>query len=290
MARKKTPLVTTPKRPPTLRAAAVGYAGSGGRPLAARRDVRASAPLAPPAADATVLQPMTAPARPSAADQADQAATDTKLSRLPARVLVIGWHLAAVRLLSARCRVSVVETRHDAPAGSATFSDRVIVGDPETLNLNAALDGAQFEAIVVVRLLEHVRDPVAMLAVLRKHLSADGGILAAVPNVMHGRIRLGFLAGRSLAGLLSPDTASPSHWYDSAALQCTFERAGFVITRIDRHLEAFDADAPPMNGTSLPPALVDDLTRDADAMTRTFVAAAHPFPLAGPVRSESRVR
>ena len=186
--------------------------------------------------------------------------------------------------------MSVVETRHDAPAGSATFSDRVIVGDPDALNLNATLDGAQFDAIVAVRLLEHVRDPVGMLTALGKHLSADGGIVAAVPNVMHGRIRLGFLAGRSPAGLLSPDTTSPSHWYDGAALQRTFERAGFVITRIERHIEAFDADAPPLDGTPLPPALVDGLTRDADAMTRTFVVVAHPFPLAGHVRLEMRVR
>ena len=120
-----------------------------------------------------------------------------------------------------------------------------------------------------------------MLTALGKHLSADGGIVAAVPNVMHGRIRLGFLAGRSPAGLLSPDPASPSHWYDVARLQRTFERAGFVITTIDRHIEAFDADASPLNGTPLPPALVDDLTRDADAMTRTFVVVAHRLSAVG---------
>jgi 2-polyprenyl-3-methyl-5-hydroxy-6-metoxy-1,4-benzoquinol methylase len=288
MARKKAPLVTTPRRPAALRAAAVGFAASGGRPLVARRP----SALAEPAAEPTMRQAINAPARPS---DADRDAIETKLFQLVSphsKVLVIGcdtWPLS--RLLSgAGCRVSVVETRHDAPAGSATFSDRVIVGDPDALNLNAALDGAQFDAIVAVRLLEQVRDPVGMLAALGKHLSADGGIVAAVPNVMHGKIRLGFLAGRSPAGLLSSDTSSPSHWFDVAALQGTFERAGFVITTIDRHLEAFAADAPPLNGTPLPPALVDGLMRDADAMTRAFVVVAHPFPLAGHVRLELRVR
>jgi 2-polyprenyl-3-methyl-5-hydroxy-6-metoxy-1,4-benzoquinol methylase len=290
MTRKKAPLGTTPPRAPTLRATSVGYAGS--RSLAARRDVGRTAPLAEPAAGPAVRPPMMAPPRPG---EADRDAIETKLFQLVSahsRVLVIGcdtWPLSR-SLSGAGCRVSVVETRHDAPAGSATFSDRVIVGDPDTLNLNATLDGAQFDAIVVVRVLEHVQDPVGMLTALGKHLSADGAIVAAVPNVMHGRIRLGFLAGRSPAGLLSPDPASPSHWYDAATLRRTFESAGFVITTIDRHIEAFAADAPPLNGAPMPAALVEDLTRDADAMTRTFVLVANFFPLSGHVRLEIRVR
>ena len=265
MAQKKAPLGTT-RRSPVLRAASVGYAGSSGL------SVLAAEP-----------------------DDADRDAIESQLLQLVnphSRVLVIGrdtWPLSRT-LSSVGCRVSVVEARHDVPAGSATFSDRVIVGDPDTLDLNATLDGARFDAIVAVRLLEHVRNPVGMLTALGKHLNADGGVIAAVPNVMHAKIRLGFLAGRSPAGLLSPDETSPSHWYDGAALRHTFERAGFVITRIERHIEAFDLDAPPLNGTRVPTALVDELTRDADAMTRTYVVLAHPFPLAGPVRLEMRVR
>jgi SAM-dependent methyltransferase len=292
MARKKAPLGPTPQRSPAIRAATVGYAGTGGRPLVARREGRPPARIGEPVAEQIVMQPMHVPLGPG---EADRDAIETKLGQLVSphsRVLVVGrdtWPLAR-SLSSAGCRVSVVETRHDAPAGAATFSDRVIVGDPETLNLNGTFDGAQFDAVVVVRLLEHVKDPIGMLTALGKHLSADGGIVAAVPNVMHGRIRLGFLAGRSPAGLLSPDSASPSHWYDITAMQRTFERAGFVITTIDRHIEAFDADAPPLNGAPLPSALVDDLTRDADAMTRTFVVVANAFPLSGQVRLGIRVR
>jgi hypothetical protein len=268
MAHKKAPLGTT-RRSPALRALAID-----------------------PAGEPMVLQAMTAPVRPG---EADRDAIETQLLQLvnpQSRVLVIGrdtWPLSRT-LSSVGCRVSVVEARHDAPAGSATFSDRVVVGDPDALDLDATLDGAQFDAIVAVRLLEHVRNPVGMLTALRKHLAADGGVVAAVPNVMHARIRLGFLAGRSPAGLLSRDETSPSHWYDGEALQHTFERAGFVITRIERHVEAFDLDASPLDGTRVPPALVDELMRDADAMTRTYVVMAHPFPLGGHVRLEMRVR
>ena len=273
MARKKVSLGTTPRRAPALVAR---------RPA---RFVESSEPPAP-------LPPIAALARPI---ETDRDAVEAKLLQLVSphsRVLVIGrdtWPLSR-SLSTAGCSVSVVETRHDAPAGAATFADRVVVGHPDTLDLDAALEGAQFEVIVVVRLLEHVQEPVGMLTTLARHLSADGAVVAAVPNVMHGRIRLEFLAGRSPAGFLSADSGSPSHWYDSAALHQTFERARFAITRIERHLEAFDAGAVPTTGLPLPAALVDDLTRDADAMTRTFIVMAHPVPLGRNVRMEIRVR
>jgi hypothetical protein len=205
----------------------------------------------------------------------DRDAIESQLLQLVtpySRVLVVGRETSPLSrtLANAGCQVSIVD-------------------DPDESDLGAALDGARFDTIVAVRLLEHVRNPVGLLTALGKHLSADGGVVAAVPNIMHARIRLGFLAGRSPAGLLSPDDTSPSRWYDGAALQQTFERAGFLITRIERQLESFDP-AGPMDGPRLPPALVEELTRNADAMTRTYVVLAHPFPLAGHVRLELRVR
>ena len=277
-----------------LKAAAAPTRNSARQQLVARRGGRRSA---------TNIEPVAAsPVRPAASDvplQPDTARRDAIESMLlqlvtsHSRVLVIGretWPLSR-SLSSAGCRVSVVETRQDMPAGSATFSDRVIIGDPETLDLAATLGAAQFDSILAVRLLEHVQNPVRMLKTLRRHLSADGAVVAAVPNIMHGRIRLEFVSGRSPAELLAPDTTSPpSHWYDGPALQRLFERASFGITRLERQTEAFDATAAPLDGSPLPPQLVDGLMQDADATTRTFVVVAHPLPLTGRVLLDMRVR
>jgi hypothetical protein len=153
------------------------------------------------------------------------------------------------------------------PAGSATFSDRVVVGDPDAMDLERTLDGAPLDAVVVVQLLEHVRNPVRMLTTLGRHLSAEGCLVAAVPNIMHGSIRLGFLTGDCPAGLLTSDGASPSHWYDRAAMQRTCDRAGFVITRLERQTETFEPDRAVLDGTPLPTEIVASVMRDADAMT-----------------------
>ena len=45
-----------------------------------------------------------------------------------------------------------------------------------------------------------------------------------------------------------------------------------------------------LDGTPVPPQIVDGLMQDPDATTRTFVAVAHPFPLTGRVLLEMRVR
>ena len=233
MANRKASLGTAHRRHPPLRAASPALAGTAPQPLAARRDVRRSTSIAERVA-ASVLEPFT-PA-PHRTERANHGSIDAKLVQLVGshkRVLVIGRDTLALSrsLSSAGCRVSVVETRLDIPAGSATFSDRVLVCDPDSLDLERRLDGAPFEAIVVVQLIEHVRNPVKTLAALRKHLSAQGCLVAAVPNITHGSVRLAFLAGHSPADLVTSAGASPSHWYDYSAMQRTFDRAGFMITQ-----------------------------------------------------------
>ena len=276
MARKKTALATTHRRPPALRAASQGFAAAGLQQLVAQG-------LAP-ALDtpATVLR-------------GDRDAIETKLVQLVGphqRVLVIGrdtWPLSR-SLSSTGCRVSVIETRHDVPVGSASFSERVIVADPDDLDLDVTLEGAQFDAVVLVQLLEHVRNPVKIVTALRNHLSADGCVLAVVANIMHGSIRLGFLTGQSPPGLLASGATSPAHWYDRASVQRTFERAGFVITQLERHTETFDSDIATLDGAPLPAEIIAGLMRDADAMTSAFVVVAHPFPLTSGVLLDMRVR
>ena len=293
MARKKTSSGSTARRTSALRTAAAGLASTGAKRLVARLEVPRSAPSGETAAATAVRRPVIGSLRDAERTRRD--AVESALLQLVnphTRVLVIGrdtWPLSR-SLSSAGCRVSVVETRQDAPAGSATFSDRVVFGDPDTLDLAAALDGEQFDSIVVVQLLEHVRNPVRMLTALRTLLSADGAVVAAVPNIMHGSIRLGFLTGKSPTELLAPDAASPpSHWYDAAALQRTFERARLVITRLERQTEAFDHGTAAFEAP-MPPQVADALMQDTDATTRTFLVAAHPFPLTGRVLLETRVR
>jgi 2-polyprenyl-3-methyl-5-hydroxy-6-metoxy-1,4-benzoquinol methylase len=69
----------------------------------------------------------------------------------------------------------------------------VVVAD---LAEGAAPLSGRFDAIVYGDVLEHVPDPLRVLASLNRHLSPAGRVIVSVPNVAHLWVRLSLLAGR----------------------------------------------------------------------------------------------
>jgi 2-polyprenyl-3-methyl-5-hydroxy-6-metoxy-1,4-benzoquinol methylase len=64
----------------------------------------------------------------------------------------------------------------------------MIVSDIEQLSLEETFPGEQLDVILFGDVLEHLRDPAAVLRKLQ-HL-APSGYLVSLPNVAHGSIRL----------------------------------------------------------------------------------------------------
>lgn len=59
-----------------------------------------------------------------------------------------------------------------------------------------ALVGESFDVLVFADVLEHVFDPVGMLAFYRRFLRPGGRVIVSVPNVAIWNVRLGLLGGR----------------------------------------------------------------------------------------------
>jgi 2-polyprenyl-3-methyl-5-hydroxy-6-metoxy-1,4-benzoquinol methylase len=90
-------------------------------------------------------------------------------------------------------KVTGIESDPAAAAAGAGHCERMIVAD-----LDAgvpALDGV-FDTVVCADVLEHVRDPGAVLAALTRALAPDGEVVISMPNVAHLWVRLSLLAGR----------------------------------------------------------------------------------------------
>jgi len=98
------------------------------------------------------------------------------------------------RLLTERgWKVTGLEADPVAAAAGATHCERII---PADLDAGIPPLPGEFDAIVCADVLEHLRDPAAALASLRRALAADGEVVISIPNVAHLWMRLSLFAGR----------------------------------------------------------------------------------------------
>ncbi len=86
--------------------------------------------------------------------------------------------------------------------------------------------------IVLADILEHLRDPSALLACVRQSLSPEGHVFVSVPNIANITVRLGLLFGifeYRERGILD---SSHLRFYTMRAIRREIENAGFRITAL----------------------------------------------------------
>ena len=121
-----------------------------------------------------------------------------------ARVLDAGCSTGylAAELSRRGCTVDGVEFDPAAAEQARAHCRAVVVGDLEAPSTHAAVDdmlaGARPQVILCADVLEHLRDPWAVLAWLRTLLPADGSgrVVVSVPNIAHWTARRALLRGR----------------------------------------------------------------------------------------------
>jgi 2-polyprenyl-3-methyl-5-hydroxy-6-metoxy-1,4-benzoquinol methylase len=124
-----------------------------------------------------------------------------------------------------------IELDPEAAREAERFCERVLVGDVETMEL--ALEPGSFDVVLCGDLVEHLRDPGAALARLRRFLRPGGRVVLSTPNVANWAIRLSLLGGRwryTDRGILD---RSHTHLFTRATLRETLEQAGYRVERID---------------------------------------------------------
>lgn len=72
--------------------------------------------------------------------------------------------------------------------------DQLVIGDIETLDLPFQIE--QFDIIIFADVLEHLRNPGAVLKKMKMHLKSDGHVLISIPNIAFITARLNLLLGR----------------------------------------------------------------------------------------------
>ena len=176
------------------------------------------------------------------------------------------------------CRVVGIELDPQAASRAAEYCDDVIVGDLDALDLDRALSGREFDVIVAADVLEHLKDPVQVLRSLRKHLRLDGCVVASLPNIAHGSVRLALLNGSfayTETGLLDK---THLRFFTRSSLDELFESAAFVIGELERVEAKVQETEIPIDLSTVPPELLRKLDDDPEARTYQFVVKAYPLP------------
>jgi 2-polyprenyl-3-methyl-5-hydroxy-6-metoxy-1,4-benzoquinol methylase len=154
-------------------------------------------------------------------------------------------------------------------------AERVLVGDAEMLDLEAELGTERFDAILFADVLEHLRDPAALLRRVRPFVAEGGVVVASIPNVAHAAVRLALLGGSFRyreQGLLDE---THLRFFTREGIQDLFESSGYLITQwLRRRLEVEETEIQVPR--SVPEEARAWATGDPEATTYQFVVCAVP--------------
>jgi GT2 family glycosyltransferase/2-polyprenyl-3-methyl-5-hydroxy-6-metoxy-1,4-benzoquinol methylase len=99
-----------------------------------------------------------------------------------------GGALAASLKRRQACHVTGLEYVAEAARRATGRLDRVIQGDCETLDFNGVFEPEEFDCLIAADVLEHLRDPEAMLKRLKPFLKPDAAIVVSIPNVRNANV------------------------------------------------------------------------------------------------------
>ena len=191
------------------------------------------------------------------------------------------------KLMSVRdCNVVGVDVNAAAAAAARAHCTRVFVADLDFTSLATTVEGATFDVIVFGDILEHLREPRRILDESRALLRADGYVVASIPNIAHGAIRLALLEGRFDYSGMGVLDETHLRFFTLKTIEELLIGCGYDIRRIERtKVPLFnhpDGLIPNLSRTDYADELVAEVQRDPEHDTLQYIVQA--FPLEGDAR------
>jgi 2-polyprenyl-3-methyl-5-hydroxy-6-metoxy-1,4-benzoquinol methylase len=137
----------------------------------------------------------------------------------------------ALALAQGKCgRYCGVELFPEPAAEARERLTEVVLGDVEQIDL--PWPAASFDALILSEVLEHLRDPWAVLGRLRHLLRPGALVFASTPNAAHREIIVMLLKGRWELRSYGPLDATHLRWFTPSSLRDAFVEAGFVVDTV----------------------------------------------------------
>lgn len=183
-------------------------------------------------------------------------------------------YLAEV-LVEHGCRVTGIEIDPDAARQAEKSCERVIVGDVEELNLQEILEEGSFDVIIFGDVLEHLKDPAQTLNRFKPFLSPGGYVVASIPNIAHGSVRLALLQGRFQYQPLGLLDNTHLRFFTRESVEQLFENVGFRIAEWRHTTRDIFATEIEIDRDQVTDELLQLVNKDPEALIYQFILVGY---------------
>jgi 2-polyprenyl-3-methyl-5-hydroxy-6-metoxy-1,4-benzoquinol methylase len=194
-----------------------------------------------------------------------------------ARVLDLGCSTGGLAAAMARkgCEVTGLDLNLADAAAATGRMRRVVVADLDTEDLSQLLPGESFDVIVAADVLEHLSDPARVLRSVRDFMAPGGFVVFSIPNVAHASVRLALWHGDFPYGPFGILDRTHLRMFTRTSIEELFSESGFSVDSVGRVLLPLE-DGVPHTTRNVPRRMLQEMLKDAEALTKQFVGRAFP--------------
>jgi O-antigen biosynthesis protein len=177
------------------------------------------------------------------------------------------------------CIITGVEINQDAANAAKQYCQEVIVADLDFVSVTEILPDRRFDVAVFGDVLEHLRDPWQVLRDTKQILTKDGYIVASIPNIAHGAIRLALLQGKFEYTELGILDNTHLRFFTRKTVEDLLENSGYLLKDLQRTklpLFAKNNLVPQININDFDREMIEKMQTDEDIDTLQFVVRALP--------------
>ncbi|WP_414526889.1 glycosyltransferase [Nodularia chucula] len=178
------------------------------------------------------------------------------------------------------CVVTGIEINPDAAKVAEKYCEKVIVADLDFVSLTKILPREKFDVVIFGDVLEHLRNPWKVLEETKGILKEYGCIVASIPNIAHGAIRLALLNGNFKYTNLGILDDTHLRFFTRETSQELFHNTGYFIDEIDRTKLAVFSESdliPKLDESNFSSEVIRYLQEDKDVDTLQFIIRAFPL-------------
>ncbi|MFM6139253.1 MAG: class I SAM-dependent methyltransferase, partial [Sphaerospermopsis kisseleviana] len=184
------------------------------------------------------------------------------------------------RLLTKReCQVVGVEINSQAAKVADQYCESVIIADLDYVSLSEILPNVKFDIAVFGDVLEHLRDPWRVLKEVHSFLKPQGYVVASIPNIAHGSIRLALLQGKFDYTELGILDNTHLRFFTRETAENMFEETGYCVHTLERtKLPIFSGSnwIPLIDKNKFNNQVIEQVEQDEEADTFQFIIKAVP--------------